>query len=636
MPIDHLLTGMAESVTPRDETAAHIRARLLTRIRPQTMESLVAGVTPDVRFASTVKSRVLQKIKPSLAGELSSLAQGLRFPVPSSSRRSMLLSGLTAAPAPLVHAGLKWTVAFVFVLLAIRALPLVLLAPETQAGLGVQMIPFGSDVSVFVGGIWRPITQPEMLRGSVMVRTGSDSRATIVLSDQGVVRLADHTTIRFNDLGDRAVPSSVGAAATLIRGRIWALGLIPPVVDGIMFDTARGTLSLNSGSVSVEQDDASRVLVETYDHGATFRQGRQTVFLVAGEKIVARGAPLSISIIPVKSLRDAWVTENLSQDAAHRTEMTNILEERRERIAGILPTSFLYSAKRVAEEVDYFFALTQDGRTEKRIQQANTRLSEALTLLNRGDGQAASGSIVAYRDSLITLAGQKDDNIVKYLIREQIAQASASLNVDRADPDANAALLRDAVEQVGAVIPDAHVRSKDVEGYVLVDKLASMKQALSVRRDANAAAALYAEVRPFLQSLLDDQDGVHPLLRKEATALLASSSVLLRGIPPEGNDIALNALQSDISQYLPREPEQALLSEEEIDRQIKGMMDRIYIFRSPRSRYNQLQQEMQNLQGNPRRGVLLRRLRQALPEGLGDYVLTEIKKVGDELKNESK
>ncbi|MDD5055812.1 MAG: DUF5667 domain-containing protein [Candidatus Peribacteraceae bacterium] len=635
MTTDHLLSGLVESVNPRDDTAARVRSRILTRLKPQSLQSLVAGSAPDEHFASTVKNRVLCKIRPALAGELQSLAHDVRFPVSASERRSMLLSRLIATPAPVVHAGLKWAVAFVFVLLAVRALPLVLLAPETQAGLGVQMIPSGPDVSVYVGGIWRPVTQPEMLRGSVMIRTGDASRATIVLSDQGVVRLAEHTTIRFNDLGDRATPSSVGVAATILRGRIWALGLIPPVVDGITFDTARGLLSLNSGSVSLEQDD-TRVLVETYDHGATFQQGAQAVFMVAGEKIVARGTPISISMIPIRTFSDEWVTENLTQDAAHRIEITKILEERRERIAGILPTSFLYPAKRVAEEVDYLFALTQDGRTEKRVQQANTRLSEALTLLSQGDGQAASGSLVAYKDSLIALAGKKDDNIVKYLVREQIAQASASLNVDRADPDANAALLTEAIEQVGAVIPDAQVSSKDVEGYVLVDKLAAMKQVLSVQRDSEGAAALYAEVSPFLQELLDAENGVHPLLRKEATALLASSSVLLREIVPDGNDIALDALQTDMAQYLPPEPEQALLSEEEIDRQIKVIMDRIYVFRSPRSRYNQLLQEMQGLQGHPRRGVLLRRLRQALPEGLGDYVLTEIKKVGDELKNESK
>ncbi len=493
------------------------------------------------------------------------------------------------------------------------------------------MIPSGSDVSVYVGGIWRPVTQPEVLRGSVMVRTGDSSRATVILSDQGVVRLAERTTIRFNDLGDRAISSSVGPAATLVRGRIWALGLIPPVVDGLKFDTDRGSLSLNSGSVSIDQDE-TRVVVETYDHGATFQQAKQTAFLVAGEKVTVRGSPFSIGVIPARSLAYDWVTENLGQDAAHRTEITKLQEERRERTAGILPTSFLYPAKRVAEEVDYLFTLTQDGRTEKRVQQANTRLSEAITLLSQGQDQAASGSLLAYRDSLIALAGQKDDNIVKYLIREQIAQASASLTADRADPDASAALVRDAVEQVGAAIPDANVSPKDVEGYVLVDKLAAMKQSLSVQRDPKAAAALYAEVRPYLKTLLDPKNGVNPLLQKEAAALLVASSTLLKGLEPQGDDIALNALQKDMAQYLPAEPEQALLSEEEIDRQIKGMMDKIFVFRAPISRYNQLLQEMQKLQGNPRRGVLLRRLRQALPEGLGVYVLTEIKKLGDELK----
>jgi hypothetical protein len=93
-------------------------------------------------------------------------------------------------------------------------------------------------------------------------------------------------------------------------------------------------------------------------------------------------------------------------------------------------------------------------------------------------------------------------------------------------------------------------------------------------------------------------------------------------------------MQSDVAQYLPPEPEKVLVSEEELNATVQAMVERILLFRHPLSRYNQLQVEMQSLGKNPNRGTLLRRLKAALPIGLGEYVNTEIKKLGDELKAE--
>jgi hypothetical protein len=77
------------------------------------------------------------------------------------------------------------------------------------------------------------------------------------------------------------------------------------------------------------------------------------------------------------------------------------------------------------------------------------------------------------------------------------------------------------------------------------------------------------------------------------------------------------------------------LSESELNAQVQAIVDRIFALKLPRSRYNELMNAMRDLEGNPNRGTILRRLYRALPEnGLAGYVRTEIKELGDELNDE--
>ncbi len=94
----------------------------------------------------------------------------------------------------------------------------------------------------------------------------------------------------------------------------------------------------------------------------------------------------------------------------------------------------------------------------------------------------------------------------------------------------------------------------------------------------------------------------------------------------------LSTIASDIAQYLPAEQDKILLSEEELSAHVEQVVERVLLFRHPTSRYNQLLAEMRDLETDPNRGTLLRRLKAALPEGLGEYVNTEIQELRDELE----
>ncbi len=633
MSLERTLQQMAENITPSDAKRHAMKAHIQARIRPNALLSAVSKAVPSASLQLSLKERILRTIRPELSQSLESLASSIDLaPSRLQSLRSVILSRLQPLKhAPVVHMGFKWAATFAVFLLIIRSMPIILLVPALQAEVGVQLVPGGENVSMYVGGVWRDVHETQIISSAAMIRTGS-AGASLVLSNDGVLRLAPDTTLKLHDISDRSQMKIQGPTATLIRGKMWVLGLLPPIVEGLVIETSNGTLSINAGSASVEDDGNGTVTVELYDRGATLQNEKQTSFLVFGEKVVLKdGKTFGIQNMPTRVFSDGWVKNNLSQDAVHRSEIAKLQEERRAAIAGILPTSYFYSAKRMAEKVDVFFTLTHDGRTEKRIQQANTRLSEALALIRDGQDSEASAPLAEYKNSLVALASDEDDNLVKYLIKKQIADASLSLTTGDDNPDVNIQLLRDAVTQVGAAIPDADLKPRDIEGYVLVDRLTMINQILSKNENIALAVSEYAEISPYIAGLLAGSDGAHPLLQKEARSLLVTTSSLIKTVSKSHADNIFVAMKSDLDKYLPPEPEQVLVSEAELSRQIQAILKRIFIFRHPISRYNQLLAEMRDLQSNPNRGTLLRRLKSALPEGLGAYVNTEIKKLGDEL-----
>jgi hypothetical protein len=308
-------------------------------------------------------------------------------------------------------------------------------------------------------------------------------------------------------------------------------------------------------------------------------------------------------------------------------------QERREELAGILPNSFFYPIKRVAEEVDVLFTVGNDARAQKRVDQADTRLNEALALLDQGDPAQASGSLLEYRESLLALTAGTGDNLVKFLVKKQLDEAAASVGTVAPEDDRYA--IKTSILEVSAAVPDADLKPEDIEGYVLVDKLGALDRALGPTGSREQAIDIYDDIKPYIGELLSDDKDVHPLLKKEATALLVNTSERLEKLTTGSGatNEEFQTIAKELKPYLPAEPAQVLLSEEELDARVKAMVSRIFVFRTPISRYNQLMLELRTLEKDPNRGTLLRRLYHALPpNGLAIDVQAEIKELGDELK----
>lgn len=614
------LHRLRDDIQPSQHFRESAKHRLMQRI---TAASLVAAAS-TIQTGSVhtrLRKRILSLIRSRAAEHLQSIAQGVTVDASVWQRlRTSLLLRLQPVRRPLFGSMIKWSASFAAFLLILRATPLLFLSPVTAIS-GVQAVPHGT-LSMLVGGIWQDIQAPVQLRSAVVLRT-TENEATLIFGNDGVVRMAPETTLKVFD-----VTGMSGAPLTLelLRGRVWALGLTAPFADGITVKVGTAIVGVNAGSVDMEMRDPT-AMITAYDRGATVKaeDGTETI-LVTGERMEVRGGEWTAPFVARKNV-SSWVTENLRLDAVHRDDIARLIASQRETI---LPTSVLYPAKRLAEEVDVLFTLSSEMRTQKRIQQAGTRLREAVALLAQGEEEQATGPLRAYADTLVAMAGDQKDNLVKDIIRNQIAEASASLDDQHgATTAASLELLKEAVASVATVVPSDALSPRDVEGYVLVDTLAKIQHDLASAENAADAARLYADVQPYLANLLVDEQGMHPLLKREAASLLASIASLARSAPATDEKTAplLLAIADSAASFLPEEPAETaslLITEEELLARIQEIRGRIFLFRAPQSRYNQLLVEIEALRTDPNRGRLLRRLKQALPYTMSQELVAEI------------
>ncbi len=630
------LSRLARQTGPSKAQSDRIKNRIMMRLEPSLLRQVARSVEPSPALQQRVKMKMFNRIGlPQIAESLKDLSHAIAPDSTQSLRmRQRILSRIQPLAAPLVHTGLKWSAAFAVLLFVVRfVVPLAVLAPRTEAETVVQLIPEGA-VSMLIGGVWVPVTRPEIIHGPVMVRTEHDSKASIYLHDDAVVRLASDTTLKLHDLANRPQVSA-GPTATLVRGQIWALSLIPAVFKGISIDTVDGTIELNEASISLQQD-TKRVTAIVYDRAALFTQNGKETALTSGEEVIAVGNDRTVKqSIPVSTFQTHWATENLTLDSAHRTEIIALQEERRQKLAGILPTSYLYPVKRAVEQMDVLLTFNSEARAQKQLALAETRLNEAAVLLKDPATQTEAVPLLSeYRDTLIGLATGSAGNLVQFLINKQIADTSASIATDT--PDSKLYAIKEAVLDVSKAIPNTDLKPNDVAGYVLVDKLIALNTDLQKTKDASVALGEYSELQPYIKQLLDGTDGAHPLLQAEARSLLAKTSTLLSGVQQKNVDTT--AVQEDIRQYMPEDTqkrEELVVTEEQIDAQVNTIISRALIFELHHSRVNQLLADLRDLKDgkNPNRGTILRRLYRKLPRGLAEYARVEIEQFSDELKS---
>jgi hypothetical protein len=633
-----VIKDATNGIRPTVHAREAIRRRIMQKIdAPAVLALAREAVSPGKDLAKTVWQRTLERISP-LAGH--SFWSRLRAAVAppeglADLLRSRLLPRLDPVPAYSTFSrALRVTAAFALFAFVVRMSPFLFLASHSNADSPVLLVPMQGEVSVLMSGLWEPVKGEVTLKNDAQIRTGKDGLATVIVRDDGVLRLASDTTVDVQQLSDREKDFPHSGAFALVSGTMWVQALVPETLSpGWVVSTSFGDLRVNEGSVSIHVD-AAKTDVAVWDRIASVRQGRTDIALVTGEGMVlTKGGVHDVRTMVARESESSWVTENLKRDAVHRKEIALLQQARHAQNAGILPTSTLYPVKRVAEAVDMLLTFGSEAKAQKMLDQANTRLDEAAALLADGSGSvaAAAAPLAEYKQTLLAVAtGSGQD--VQSLVQEQLASEAA--DVSAALPDDQSYLIKKTVLEAAAELPRSTIKPEDVQGAILVDSLSALTHKVQ-QGDLAGATTGFNSLKTALAMAQDPSSRMSTQLRKEARAALTAFAVTVRG---QDQDSGTGAqLSVDLVHYLPSSTSTALrpMTDDEVDAVAQGIYTRIFLYKQPRSRYDQLLFEFQQLEGNPDQGRILRRLYHVLPEnGLAKYVRTEFQRVREEVAKE--
>lgn len=631
---EHLLRQIGADLTPtrgaEERSAQKIRAHLRV---PRLLADVRDVLAPPPGILERVWSHVIASIDPLRSSLLwERLRQAL---APAEELRDLLWSRLGVRLTPAYARAFssrpaKWVAAVAVVLIAVRASPLLFLAPSSIAGSSVTLFAGDGDAEVLLGSLWQPLTGEVTLLSPTRVQT-QEAGATIVLHDDAVFRLGPGSRVALLDLSDRPETSDHETTLTLEQGTLWVLGLVPKHISGITVVTSQGRVVLHEGSVAIEERSGGEVLVRVFDRSATvLRHGSQRS-LVAGERVVITGdADLTAAKMSSATFQELWVAENLTRDAAHQREIAQLQQERRAASAGILPSSRLYPVKRLAETVDVLFSLTPEERARKMISQANTRLNEAAALLTAGGTVEAESALREYRDTLIQVAtGSGGSPIVQSLLQTEVVDAGPA-TVAAALPGDDAYVLKQAVDETIAALP-ADVEKPDVEGKVLLDQLSAVKRQ-AAQGDTELARETLSQLTDSLAFL--ETAGSLSLIpadvREEAKAAAEQAVAAVEG-PLEGIDLTLGAPPKVL--VVPQHTRIRPMTPEQVAAKVQEIRGRIFVYGTKKAQYDALTDQIGLLIRNPDRGRILRELATILPRnGLAQRVLREIRMVSEEVQ----
>ncbi|MBM3227544.1 hypothetical protein FJZ27_01620 [Candidatus Peribacteria bacterium] len=612
MKLETRLSRLASAVGPTKAARDRVFARVSEGIgAPAVLRAAALEVSPDRDAHARVWQDIARVVTQSPVAFFDRVRAALIPPVQLS--RDMWQSYILPRLAPQVavqrsYRSIAWVTAVAVVAVSVRISPALFFAPASRAASIVTLLPTRGEVFVSVAGLWQPIEAELALVPGMQLKTG-DGEASILLRDDGVVRMASDTEVILQDLTERLEPApEIVPTLSILSGRIWVQGLIPAPLRGITVALAEGSVTVHEGSVSITRGDL--LSVDVYNRSAVvLREGNETR-LAAGDRMQAwSGSVPLIRRIAASAFADAWVSQNLSRDAVHRKDVAALQQERRVARAGILPTSPLYTVKRAAEAVDVM--LTFDGRTrvEKQIAYAGVRLDEAAALLQEGETDAVQKPLAEYKQALVALAGTSTDDTEAHFLLQQAVSVDSAQTAAAAVGEGEYLLKQTVLEALAALPGEGGVER--VQSAMLLDGLSTLAAAAE-SGDTEHMAAAWTALEPHL-ALLDALDsGLDAQSVAESKALLGRFAV---AVADQKADFA-PAIREAALALLPKQPVVVLphLTDEQVLAVVSAITDRVFVYRMPRSRRNQLLTELKELQGNPDAGRILRALYHAMPE----------------------
>lgn len=631
MTIDSILRRLVKEATPTKAQKNRVRDRITQSVGTPIDATSLSSLTPSAGVKARVWERVLARIEAPTGDALLEKIKGLL--TPSNDQRSsianVMFDMLQTKPAQQTWSfGLfKWVSALTVIAIVVGMSPGLFLISPTLAGTDVRLVPTQGRVAVSIGGLWQEVEGELVLEPGMRIRTHGEGQASILFHDDGVLRLGEETIIALHDTTEHLEPAPEAVpSASLIEGTLWVQGLIPSNSRGLTVAVPNGYVTVNEGSLSLSTNDEDNVDVAVWDRRATaVHNGARTV-LIAGETTELRDDDvLLVKNVDEEQFHDQWQKQNLARDAVHRRHIAHLQNERLASRAGILPTSSFYSVKRVAEEVDVLLSFSEEARIQKRLDQAQSRLSEAAAFIANGERENASSSLDEFKGAYLKLtSGTGGDTIAHFLIKQSVSEAQAGLAAALPGDDSYA--LKRMVIETAADLPSDIVDVNSINQVLFADALDQLLTAADTQ-DMSQVREKWMAFQPHLNMLESDESDLEPELVKEARSSLERVAVMVED-NEDLNDNIDPELRDDLLAFLPPESEAPVvqMNAEEVRGVVADMVDRIYVYKMPRSRNNQLRVEVSAIQGHEEEGRFLRELYQQLPEDsqLNELVRKEI------------
>ncbi|MEK7183779.1 MAG: FecR family protein [Patescibacteria group bacterium] len=266
--------------------------------------------------------------------------------------------------------------------MAMAAVTAPLVFPEAQAELSVRA---GSvELQKSGSATWVEVTEPVDVVVGDSVRTGEDSDADLNLYDQGVLHLAENSTMTIDEsFWDPENPQIFRGEIFLEAGNLWSrlFDFVSPqsgfeVRTSSTVATVRGT-TFWVGSFA---DKSSRVYVDEHTVQVRSTVDRSSLEVTEGE--VARQQyfgqrPNPLTFWNVTADDSRLIEKYRKWDAKYETDLRARQLAFAHQARKIDPESSLYNFQRFSERVRLFLALNQDQQDELRARFMAGRVLDA-------------------------------------------------------------------------------------------------------------------------------------------------------------------------------------------------------------------------------------------------------------------
>jgi hypothetical protein len=501
MSLETILKRLSEEKKPLHRE--RLRREVLNRIEPKLLENLAAAKNPG--NLSRLKEEVMARTAhPKLQHGFEHMKELLQPSglVMERLRAAIFDHILARAPLPIWRITMKWTASVAAFALLFSFAPKLFLAPTIEASSQNVLIPTEGIVSVTKGAEWTQMVSRLELSEPLTVRTGELSAATIILGDTAVLRLDENTEVNLRPTALLPSHARNEPIARVSYGRLWATSLLPETLStATTLVLPQGNVQLKNGSISLFVDPVRSTLQVYHRFADLMASTGQATHLIEGDQVTLLPEGAMQRNLVTKNMRaEEWVRTNLSRDAAHRTEVEEHMQELARAAAGILPTSTFYSIlKRPAEKLDLAMTWSSESRREKQMQHAQTRLNEAIVLLERGEELAAAGPLAEYREAVAELASVTPEEAAELLTPSLILSTTT---VASALPNTPLYDIKAALAHAGAALPSSSIEPGQVDLYLLSDALLQIEE-LIAQGNLEESLQAYSGIEGAVASVLE-------------------------------------------------------------------------------------------------------------------------------------